>query len=1138
MTPQDSSPNGLPARGSPATLADVVATEAFRRRPTRPADPGADSKALEALAVAFADAPHTAVQQLLQAVIDLCGAESAGISALEREENREVFRWQGLRSRHSPLLSGSTPREVSASNLVLDGGGTQLLVKPARYFSFMADLHPHVEEILIAPLFEAAGAAGSLWAISVEPGRQFDSEDSRRLETLARVAPAALRASQRSPVEPPVPQLPASSLGASDATRPPQVATAIFFDAQSTIGVADSSLAQLFAAAIGAGATAGQDYLLAIHPTDIPIIRKGIERALRGGGAFDIEYRVVEKEGVIRWMAARGRAEPSGEGGSVKLPAVLVDVTERKQTDALLEGQRRILEMIVQGRPLASILGALCRSVENQGPREACTAVRLLDPSGETLLHGSAPGLPDPLNRAMDGLHVGLGTGTCSAAAQRRRVVITSDIAADPLWAEFREQPLRHGLRASWSLPIISSGGQVLGTIGTFYREIREPTVHEKRVAEVMARTAALAIERKRAEAALSESEERFRNLADNLSQLAWMADEKGGAFWYNERWFEYTGTTLAEVEGWGWKQVHHSDHVERVVTRLQHCLDTGEPWEDTFPLRGKDGKYRWFLSRARPILDASGRIVRWIGTHTDVTEQRKAEEERQKFVSLAEQSSDFIAIASLDGWGEYLNRAGCELVGIPYPEGIRFARFLDLLTPSSRKLLGESIIPRVLATGAWQGEVEFAHLRTGERIPMDQVLFIIRHPETGEPLHLATVARDIREKKRVEQELRLSHRRKDEFLATLAHELRNPLAALRNAVELHRIGKDAKTQGLAQEIIERQIQQLIRLVDDLLDVSRISKGKLELRRERVELRTVIRSAVETSRPVLDAAGHELVVELPEEVVYLDADPTRLAQVFLNLIHNAAKYSERGSRIYLRGSVEQDAVTVVVKDTGVGIPPEMLARIFELFAQVDHSIERSQGGLGIGLTLVKQLVEMHGGSVEARSDGVGRGSEFVVRLPAPQASPMAPEPVAPAARAAPATRVRVLVVDDNRDSAESLSLLLEWRGHDVRTAHDGITALQIAETFLPQAILLDIGLPGLNGYKVAERIRANPRLANIKLVALTGWGQEEDRRRSADAGFDHHLVKPVSPVALAGILGSVVPDVDSDARSASATGPS
>jgi PAS domain S-box-containing protein len=392
---------------------------------------------------------------------------------------------------------------------------------------------------------------------------------------------------------------------------------------------------------------------------------------------------------------------------------------------------------------------------------------------------------------------------------------------------------------------------------------------------------------------------------------------------------------------------------------------------------------------------------------------------------------------------------------------------------------------------------------------------------EQGRTEAILSLVLDVSERVRAEAALREADRRKDEFLATLAHELRNPLAPMRNALEIMRLaGRDSGAAERARSLIERQLAQMVRLIDDLLDVSRISLGKLELRRERVPLARVVASAVETSRPVIESARHELAVSLPREAVWLDADLTRLAQAIVNLLNNAARYMEPGGAIRLLAQREPDGrLAVRVRDSGVGIPPETLPQVFTMFGQ--GLSRRSDGGLGIGLALVRRLVELHGGTIEAHSEGLGRGAEFVIRLPVAAAPPAAVSPPRPAPEPRAVTPQRVLVVDDNCDAALSLATMLEMMGHETRTCHDGPSALELAATTRPAVVLLDIGMPGMSGYEVASRIRQSAWGGEMTLVALTGWGQEEDRRRSREAGFDEHLVKPVSPDVLRRVLAAV-----------------
>jgi len=369
---------------------------------------------------------------------------------------------------------------------------------------------------------------------------------------------------------------------------------------------------------------------------------------------------------------------------------------------------------------------------------------------------------------------------------------------------------------------------------------------------------------------------------------------------------------------------------------------------------------------------------------------------------------------------------------------------------------------------------------------------------------------------------LQIADRSKNEFLAILAHELRNPLAPIRTAVQiLNREGTLAPESQWALSAIERQVRQMARLIDDLVDVARMSTNRFDLRKERVDLAVVLRLAVETSGSLLRAGGQEFTTEVPEDAILLDADPMRLAQAVSNCLNNAAKFTDRGGHIWLTAErVGGDAV-ITVRDTGVGISRGMLPHVFEMFTQGEHTRARTFGGLGIGLTLVKRLVEMHGGTVAAESTGLGMGSTFVIRLPAALETSHCPQPQAegPAHMSPPS--LRILVVDDNRDAADSLAMLLRTTGNDIRTAYDGLEAVQVASEFRPDVVLLDIGLPKIDGHEVAQRIRKESWGRQMCLIAVTGWSDETDRARSRAAGFDHHLVKPLDPGHLAQLLASV-----------------
>ena len=526
------------------------------------------------------------------------------------------------------------------------------------------------------------------------------------------------------------------------------------------------------------------------------------------------------------------------------------------------------------------------------------------------------------------------------------------------------------------------------------------------------------------------------------------------------------------------------------------------------------------------PIKDATGTVVGASKIVRDVTERKRAEAEREKFVTLVENSTDFIGICDMSGLPFFVNRAGLQMVGLDDIDEARRTPIASFFFPEDQHKIMNEFFPSVVAQGHGETDVRFRHFKTGEARWMAYKVLTLPDA-SGRPVALATVSQDVTERRRLEDNLRSlaedlseADQRKNEFLAMLAHELRNPLAPISNAARALREGGDGEAVRSAARMLERQVGQMSRLVDDLLDVSRITRGRIELRRHRVELASIVHQAVEAVREQYTAMNHELTVNLPSQTLVLDADPARLTQVVGNLLNNACKFTDAGGHVWLDVTEAHGQAVIRVRDTGVGIAAEHLPRLFEMFAQVDTSLERSRDGLGIGLTLVKTLAEMHGGSVEARSAGLGRGSEFTIRLPIAPDSTSAAAP-APVEAPTPAVSRRVLIVDDSDDGAESLAMLLQFAGHQTWKAHDGVSCVRAAEQIRPDVVLLDIGLPRMNGYDACREIRKTAWGKNMVLIALTGWGQEEDRLQSRNAGFDVHMVKPVDHDALLTFLASL-----------------
>ncbi len=549
-----------------------------------------------------------------------------------------------------------------------------------------------------------------------------------------------------------------------------------------------------------------------------------------------------------------------------------------------------------------------------------------------------------------------------------------------------------------------------------------------------------------------------------------------------------------------------------RLFDAYRRAAETGELQTIEVQTR-PDGVDTWFHNVATRFGDG---IAVWF---TDVTASRRAEfavrDARTQLQTVTDLSPAGMARCSRDlryVWvnpqlAEWIGRPVAEIVGRPIREVIGEGVFRTFLPHYEAVLSGRRI--------EHEQQVQFGK---GD-IQWISAVYVPMFEPDGTVNGWVAVITNITQRKHLELKLLDADRRKDEFLAVLAHELRNPLAPMRNALEvLHLRTPDEPLLDRARGIIDRQLLHLSRLVDDLLDLSRVTQGRIQLQRARVAVSVVVAHAVEVSSPSIEEAGHRLEVSMPREPILIDGDVTRLAQIIGNLLHNSAKYTPPGGRIKLTVALEEREVRIDVEDTGIGIPTEMLPHIFDMFVQVNPSLDRTQGGLGIGLTLVSRLAQMHGGRVEARSAGLGQGSIFSVRLP------VALEPAGERAEVVedpePVPHRRVLIVDDNVDSAESLSMLLSTLGHETQLAHDGEEALAMVDAFNPDVVLLDIGLPRLNGYEVARRIRRASPGEGPRLIALTGWGLAEDRRLAKEAGFDHHVTKPVELSVLSGLLAS------------------
>jgi PAS domain S-box-containing protein len=713
--------------------------------------------------------------------------------------------------------------------------------------------------------------------------------------------------------------------------------------------------------------------------------------------------------------------------------------------------------------------------------------------------------------------------------------------------AEFRFR--RHDGEYRWmrsvGVPRFTDSGDFLGYTGCTF------DIHDSRTAA----------------AAVRASEQQLQAILQATPAPVYLLDTRHRLVHVNRGYEKAVGRDAKELIGRALTEIFPPDVSGPFVANNERVLSEGRPLEFE-ELTRNDGE-RQFWSVKAPMFDESGNAVGIAGFSLDITDRKRTEaalRQREARMRLLWEAAEVLLTAQqpdamlrrlfervaphigadgylnflVDDGGTHLRLASCAGLSDAQAESVARLEFGQALCgtvardrkPCAATHIQSSDDPRVQIVRSFGFRAYACNpLLVGDDV-LGTLSFASRSRDAfgdDELEFLQIISRYVTaafERLRLISRLRETDTRKDEFLATLAHELRNPLAPIRNMLEvLTRFDEDEGLRRQARDTMTRQVDQLVRLVDDLLDVSRITRNRLTLRKERAVLAEIVQQAVETCRPLLDAQRHELRVVLPPEPVHLDADPVRLAQVFANLLNNACKYTPPGGHITVRADREGSDIVVCVQDDGVGIPLTALPRIFDMFSQVDGSLERAQGGLGIGLTLVRQLVEMHGGRVSASSSGPGLGSTFEVRLPASVEAPAPPVP-SPVRVSTPelsntGPRRRILVVDDYKDSAESLAIFLRFAGHDVSMAHDGIAAFEEAERVRPDVILLDIGLPGLNGYEVCKRLRAQPWGREMTILALTGWGQEDDRRKSQEAGFDDHLVKPLNYRALAEVLAGL-----------------
>lgn len=1132
----------------------VLATEELKQRPWREPDHESESRALLGLAHHLADSPSTILQKLVNTALETLGAGSAGVSLISKETGD--FYWPAIAGAWNPHVGGGTPRHFGPCAVVLDADTCQLFKHPERYYPYLAPATPVIEEVLLSPFHVRGKAVGTVWVVSHDPSRRFDAEDQRLLVSLSTFASAAYQTlesldeleERRAQSDQDAEKLRQSQSDLAlelEATQRLQqlglhLATAgdgeslypNIMDAAIAIMRADFASMQMLYLERGKSgelrllasrgyspqAVTAWEWIGADHATTCGVALRTGQRSIVTdvescdwmAGTDDLEmYRqtgvrslqstpLVSRAGEVLGMIStcwRAPHEPT------ERDLRLLDLLARQAADWIerLQGEEALRlsrDQIKRARDLAEatlrtspvpllVLNAdLSVATANEAfytrfrvpPEE--TEGRLIYDLGNR--QWDIPRLRElleavlPSHNSFEGFEVihdfeTIGSRTMLLNARRmeverggpERIILVIEDITERKRAEDQvrratvsmEESQRIARIGSWNWDArtdVTSGSPELMRIYGFdpatevmpdfrnQRGLCYPETDWEKINDAVQRTlksgegyqldvcviradaqriwvtarsevvrddagAIIGLrgtvqditERKRGEQALRESEERFRMLADNMSQLAWTCDAFGNVTWYNKRWLDYTGLLFDQMKGWDWSKVQHPDHLARVVAGVKRSAETGEPWEDTFPLRGKDGEYRWFLSRALPIRNDAGEIVCWFGTNTDVTRLREIEQ------------------------------------------------------------------------------------------ALDQ-------------------ARDVAEN---------ASRAKDKFLAVLSHELRTPLTPVLMGVAAMDMNPDL-APALRNDIamIRRNVELEAKLIDDLLDLSRVTAGKLRLNMESVDVNSAVRHACETCRPFILEKGIHLHCDLPAVPAFVRADSARLQQVLWNLLRNSAKFTPERGDIYATILKTEDArVRIEVRDTGIGIATNVLPKVFDAFEQGDTNVTKQFGGMGLGLAISKALVEAHGGSISAQSAGTEHGSTFTVDLPQ-LARRQIPTPTSVQRNDhGDAGQLRILVVEDHRDTAEVLRRLLQASGHHVRTANSAASALELAGKEPFDVLVSDIGLPDTTGYELMKEIKARYAMIGI---AMSGYGMEDDLLRSRDAGFSDHIVKPANVAQL------------------------
>jgi PAS domain S-box-containing protein len=813
--------------------------------------------------------------------------------------------------------------------------------------------------------------------------------------------------------------------------------------------------------------------------------------------------------------------------------------TERKRAEAAAEGHRRVLQLIAEDKPLRDILDALMRMVELESPRKTYASVLLLDVDGVHLRDGAAPSLPAGYRKAIDGITIGPAIGSCGTAAFSKKPIYVSDITTDPRWVNYKDAALEHGLRACWSIPILSTRGALLGTLAIYHPEPSAANERDLRIAEIAVRTAAIAIERKLSDAALRETQQRYSQLVHGLPTAIYTTDADGYITLYNEA-AEILWGRKPELGKDLWCGSHRIFSPEGNALPLSESpmavtLREGRPVrEQEIIIERPNGTRRNVLPYPDPIFDASGKVVGAVNMLMDITESKKAEDASRRLAAIVESSEDAIISKDLNGVITSWNVGAQRLFGYEAEEII--GKPVTILMPPDRESEASDILQNIRRG---QGKYNFQTVRQrkdGTIVDISLTVSPIRGAD-GKIIGASKIVRDITEQKQAERKLELAHQEtvaaskaKDEFLAALSHELRTPL----NPVLLL-ASEAADNPQLPSQVrshfttIRNNVELEARLIDDLLDITRISHGKISLNLEPVDVHGILEQAITTVRSDLEEKHIKLDVNFSAKYATVKGDAVRLQQVFWNVLKNAVKFTPAAGRISLSTAIQSPDLVITVTDNGIGMTESELDRIFEAFAQGEHGAGGGShrfGGLGLGLAISQNLVKLHAGCIQATSRGQNCGSTFTVMLPLVKPLGQGDYPTKQnghpeTGKASPTLPcLKILLVEDHEPTRAALVRLLIRRGHDVRASSCVAEALILGDRFEFQLLISDIGLPDGNGFDLMKSLQQKHQ--NIQGIALTGYGMEQDVKKTREAGFEIHLTKPIRVESLEAALSAVV----------------